>query len=150
MRGLYGFVKMPVAGRYVAMELAKKENRKSLYKIVDKDKRRTWVTQRMKSIVRDIRQLETAIRSAGKDKLFGENSFPKRKNLLELLQLQQTLSLRHSLIFAIDVLLSPLRIMGNPSAKPLISGVKSSVPIRNFTLCYIALKYTVILRIIWR
>jgi hypothetical protein len=26
------FVKMPVAGRYVAMELAKKENRRSLYK----------------------------------------------------------------------------------------------------------------------
>ena len=49
------FVKMPVAGRYVAMELAKKENRRSLYKIVDKDKRKDWVTQRMKSIVRDIR-----------------------------------------------------------------------------------------------
>ena len=64
------FVKMPVAGRYVAMELAKKENRRSLYKIVDKDKRRDWVTQRMKSIVRDIRQLEAAIRDAGKDKLF--------------------------------------------------------------------------------
>lgn len=71
------FVKMPVAGRYVAMELAKKENRKSLYKVVEIDKRRDWVTQRMKSIVRDIRQLETAIRSAGLDKLFGENSFPE-------------------------------------------------------------------------
>ncbi len=71
------FVKMPVAGRYVAMELAKKENRKSLYKIVDVDNRRDWVTQRMKSIVRDIRQLETAIRSTGSNKLFGENSFPE-------------------------------------------------------------------------
>lgn len=71
------FVKMPVAGRYVAMELAKKENRRSLYKIVDKDKRKDWVTQRMKSIVRDIRQLEAAIRDAGKEKLFGENSFPE-------------------------------------------------------------------------
>lgn len=71
------FVKMPVAGRYVAMELARRENRTSLYKVVDKDKRRDWITQRMKSIVRDIRQLESAIRSAGKDKLFGENSFPE-------------------------------------------------------------------------
>ena len=71
------YVKMPVAGRYVAMELAKKENRKSLYKVVELSQRREWVTQRMKSIVRDIRQLETAIRSAGKDKLFGENSFPE-------------------------------------------------------------------------
>ena len=71
------YVKMPVAGRYVAMELAKKENRRSLYKIIDKSKRRDWVPQRMKSIVRDIRQHETAIRGAKKDKLFGENSFPE-------------------------------------------------------------------------
>ncbi len=71
------FVKMPVAGRYVAMELAKKENRTSIYKIVDSDKRVSWVSQRMKSIIRDIRQLESAIRGAGKDKLFGENSFPE-------------------------------------------------------------------------
>ncbi len=71
------FVKMPVAGRYVAMELAKKEKRKSLYKVVEEAKRAEWVTQRVKSIIRDIRQLETAIRSAGKDKLFGENSFPE-------------------------------------------------------------------------
>lgn len=71
------YVKMPVAGRYVAMELAKKENRNSLYKIIDSDKRDSWVTQRMKSIIRDMRQLEMAIQSAGKDKLFGENSFPE-------------------------------------------------------------------------
>ena len=71
------FVKMPVAGRYVAMELARRENRTALYKLIDADKRRDWVTQRMKSIVRDIRQLETAIKSAGRDKLFGENSFPE-------------------------------------------------------------------------
>lgn len=71
------FVKMPVAGRYVALELAKKEHRTSLYKLVDSEKRRDWVTQRMRSIVRDLRQLETAIRSAKKDKLFGENSFPE-------------------------------------------------------------------------
>lgn len=71
------FVKMPVAGRYVAMELAKKENRTSLYRVVDADKRSLWVSQRMKSIIRDIRQLESAIRSTGKDKLFGENSFPE-------------------------------------------------------------------------
>ena len=59
------------------MELAKKENRTSLYKVVEVNDRREWVTQRMRSIVRDIRQLEAAIRGANKDKLFGENSFPE-------------------------------------------------------------------------
>lgn len=71
------YVKMPVAGRYVAMELAKKEHRTSLYKVVEEDKRADWVTQRMKSIVRDIRQLEAAIRNSSTPKLFGENSFPE-------------------------------------------------------------------------
>lgn len=71
------FVKMPVAGRYVAMELAKKENRTTLYKVIDLDKRKSWVLQRTKSIIRDIRQLEMGIKSVGKSKLFGENSFPE-------------------------------------------------------------------------
>ncbi len=71
------YVKMPVAGRYVAMELAKKENRRSLYKIVDLPNRELWVSQRIKSIVRDIRQLEMAILATGRLKLFGENSFPE-------------------------------------------------------------------------
>lgn len=70
-------VNMPVAGRYVAMELAKKENRTALYRLVEKEKRRDWVTQRARSIIRDLRQLETAIRSTNKHKLFGENSFPE-------------------------------------------------------------------------
>ena len=78
------FVKMPVAGRYVAMELAKKESRTSLYKIIDSDKRSSWVSQRMKLIIRDIRQLESAIRSSGKDKLFGENSFPEAEKFASI------------------------------------------------------------------
>lgn len=71
------YVKMPVAGRYVALELAKREKRRSLYKTIDKDKRQKWVQQRIRSIIRDLRQLESAIHSAGKEKLFGENSFPE-------------------------------------------------------------------------
>ena len=71
------YVKMPVAGRYVAIKKKKREKRGSLYKTIDKDKRQNWVQQRVRSIIRDLRQLETAIHGAGKNKLFGENSFPE-------------------------------------------------------------------------
>ncbi len=71
------YVKMPVAGRYVALELAKSENRRSLYRLVEPEKREVWVTQRIKSIIRDVRQLESAIQMTKKSKLFGENSFPE-------------------------------------------------------------------------
>lgn len=78
------YVKMPVAGRYVAMELAKKENRRSLYKIIDEDKRLNWVQQRVHTIIRDLRQLESAIHGSGRDKLFGDNSFPEADKFASL------------------------------------------------------------------
>ena len=78
------YVKMPVAGRYVAMELAKKEHRKALYRIVEKGKRANWVAQRIKSATRDIRQLEMAIEKERKPKLFGENSFPEADRFVAL------------------------------------------------------------------
>lgn len=71
------YVKMPVAGRYVALELAKKEHRNTLYKIIESDKRKEWVEQRIKSIIRDIRLLEMAIKASKLPKLFGDNSFPE-------------------------------------------------------------------------
>ena len=71
------YVKMPVAGRYVALQLAKRENRRSLFKTIDKNRRNDWTQQRIRSIIRELRQLESAIRGAGKEKLFGENSFPE-------------------------------------------------------------------------
>ncbi len=89
------FVKMPVAGRYVAMELAKKENRKSLYKLIEEDKRCEWLKQRIKSIIRDMRQLETAIRSSSKDKLFGENSFPEADRFAELVPVTKAYELQN-------------------------------------------------------
>lgn len=78
------YVKMPVAGRYVAMELAKKENRKSLFKVVEVGARVKWVEQRIKSIIRDIRQLEIATRNTNAPKLFGENSFPEADRFVVL------------------------------------------------------------------
>lgn len=78
------YVKMPVAGRYVAMELARKEKRTSWYKVIEEGKRKDWIEQRIKSIVRDLRQLELAIKSEGMPKLFGENSFPEADRFVAL------------------------------------------------------------------
>ena len=78
------YVKMPVAGRYVALELAKKENRTTIFKIVEPQKRKQWVEQRIKSIIRDIRLLETAIHSGQLPPLFGNNSFPEAEKFASL------------------------------------------------------------------
>lgn len=84
------YVKMPVAGRYVAMELAKKEQRTSWYKIIEKERRAEWVEQRIKSIIRDLRQLELAIKSENKPKLFGENSFPEADKFIQIVDVKSS------------------------------------------------------------
>ena len=70
-------INMPVAGRYAALELAKREQRRELFKIVTVNKRNDWIRQRVKSIISDLRQLEMIIKSLGKHSLFGANSFPE-------------------------------------------------------------------------
>ena len=70
-------INMPVAGRYAALELAKREKRNGLIKTIDTSKRNQWVRQRIGSITSDLRQLEIVIKSLGKLSLFGINSFPE-------------------------------------------------------------------------
>lgn len=70
-------INMPVAGRYAALELAKREKRSGLFKTIEVSKRNNWVKQRIGSIISDLRQLEIVIKSLGKASLFGVNSFPE-------------------------------------------------------------------------
>lgn len=77
-------IKLPVAGEYVAMALAKKEGRKIAYKIIDNDKRETWVKLRCQSIINDIRQFELIINKDNKPKVFGENSFSEADKFYQI------------------------------------------------------------------
>lgn len=74
-------ISLPVAGRYIAIELAKKEGRKSIYKLIDKNERQKWLTVRVNIIIESMRSLETSIRSCKKDELYGINSFPEAEKL---------------------------------------------------------------------
>lgn len=78
-------VKLPLAAAFVAAKLAKKEQRKSAYKLIEPENRSKWVSRRAKAIVQDMRQLEIAIsRSYGMPKLFGDHSFPEADKLIEI------------------------------------------------------------------
>lgn len=74
-------ISLPVAGRYIAIELAKKEGRKSIYKLIDKSERSTWLKARINIIIESMRNLEANIRSCKKDELYGINSFPEAEKL---------------------------------------------------------------------
>jgi hypothetical protein len=78
------YIAMPVAGRYIALEQAKKEKRKIAFKLVEKEKRKEWLKCRIDVLIEHIRMLENSIRVHAKDELYGINSFPEAEKLKEI------------------------------------------------------------------
>ncbi len=70
-------ITIPVVGRYVGMELARKEGRQTLFRVVPPSDRHTWVNKRIKTVTSDFRLLECAIKQANMPSVFGPNSFPR-------------------------------------------------------------------------
>lgn len=77
-------ISLPVAGRYIAIELAKKEGRKSIYKLIDEKDRLNWLKVRIGIIIESMRNLESNIRSCKKPELYGVNSFPEAEKLINV------------------------------------------------------------------
>jgi len=70
-------IKIPVVGRYVGLELARKEGRKTLFRVTPKKDRSSWLQKRKNSIVADLRLLECAVTKVVSPQIFGINSFPR-------------------------------------------------------------------------
>ena len=71
------YIAIPVVARYVGLELARRERRKTIYKIVSVPERGAWLRRRVETIIRDLRLLERQIRSVQGVELYGINSFPE-------------------------------------------------------------------------
>lgn len=72
-------IPIPVIGRFVGLELARKENRKTIYRVIPAADREKWTKKRVGSILNDIRFLEKLISNTTPPlpTLFGPNSFPE-------------------------------------------------------------------------
>lgn len=70
-------ISIPVIGRYVGLELARREGRQTLFRVIPKELRTSWLEKRKASLLTDLHLLELAIKLAGSIKLFGPNSFPR-------------------------------------------------------------------------
>lgn len=74
-------ISLPVAGKYIAIELAKREGRKIPYKLVKDNNRNNWIMHRVDVIIETMRNFEDAIRLAKKPLLYGINSFSEAEKL---------------------------------------------------------------------
>ncbi|MCX6361974.1 MAG: AAA-like domain-containing protein [Armatimonadetes bacterium] len=77
-------IAIPAVSRYVGIDLARREGRKTILRVVPTDRRRDWLTRRVASISKDLRVLEAAIHRANAPSLFGVNSFPEADAFADL------------------------------------------------------------------
>jgi hypothetical protein len=68
---------------YVSSENARKEGRRSRFRVVAVEDRDQFLRTRMKSIVEDMRALELAIKDSRQPSLFGPGSFPESDRLFQ-------------------------------------------------------------------
>ncbi len=70
-------ISIPVIGRYIGLEFARQEGRRTIYKVIPVNDRPTWLQRRIETIIHDLRFLERLIRDSCGLSFFGPNSFPE-------------------------------------------------------------------------
>lgn len=70
-------VSLSVVARYVAIEEARREGRKTLLRLVPQQERHGWLDRRKGSILDDVPELERVAETLSLPSLFGPNSFPE-------------------------------------------------------------------------
>lgn len=74
---------IPVVTQHVGLELARKERRQLIFKVIDKKDRQSWLTRRLEGVLTDIRVLEKLVKTINGPSLFGQGSFPEADKFKE-------------------------------------------------------------------
>jgi len=77
-------ISIPVVKIYIGEEMAKREKRSLIHKIIEKSNRDGWLKKRIPDIIKNFRLLERLIHSSQLTLLFGFNSFPEAEKLSEI------------------------------------------------------------------
>jgi hypothetical protein len=77
-------VNIPVIERYIGYECARREGRKTIYKVIELHDRPLWLNAIVKSIITDIGFLEDLIQEKKLASLFGPNSFAEEHQFCQL------------------------------------------------------------------
>ena len=77
-------IAIPVVGRFVGLEAARKDGRRTILAIAPATQRQDWLTRRLESIRLNLEFFERQIDRARKPSLFGVNSFPEADRFMSL------------------------------------------------------------------
>jgi hypothetical protein len=74
-------ISIPVIERYIGLELARREGRRTILRVVSPVDRAAWVRRRVDALLSDLHTLERHIRTAGTATIYGPNSIPDAQRL---------------------------------------------------------------------
>lgn len=77
-------ISIPVVGQYIGISNARKEGRKTIYKIISPDRREGWLRLTIETLMSEIRFLERLVKQHQSTLVFGPNSFPEADRLAKL------------------------------------------------------------------
>lgn len=77
-------ISIPVLNRYIGLECARREGRKTIYKVIDKSDRSAWLNSILRSIISALKFLEKLIQNKNMPSLFGNNSFGGAEELFDI------------------------------------------------------------------
>jgi hypothetical protein len=77
-------ISIPVINRYIGLDCARREGRKTINKVIDEKDRATWLNSRLNSIISDMKYLEKLIQSKKMPSLFGPSSFGGAEELIDI------------------------------------------------------------------
>jgi hypothetical protein len=75
---------IPVIGQHIGNELAKRERRRLVRRLVPVADRQNWVTRRAETVARALREMGRVVATKSLPGLFGENSFPEAERFLSI------------------------------------------------------------------
>lgn len=82
--GLHTKILIPVIQMAVATENARRDGRQTLFYIVPKKERKTWLSRRIRAIITDLCNLQKAIEKSKLPSLYGVNNFPEADKFAQL------------------------------------------------------------------
>lgn len=123
-------VAIPVVGTHVALEVARREGRKTIQKLIPASDRLHWIKKRTQDIDASFSDLQRTAKSDGAPLLFGPNNYPESHNFINLTAVKDLEALQSFLNVCNRCFVESIEIYGRSIGKDgyFWADIKSAYP----------------------
>ncbi|EAY29456.1 ATP-binding protein [Microscilla marina] len=110
-------ITIPVVEKHIGLELAKKEGRKTILRVITPDQRELWLPKRIDYIIKDFQLLVDLIDNAGQPSLFGKFSFPESSKFSRVEVCDTELKFENFINTCFQCFVESIEVYGKPDKK---------------------------------